>query len=137
MPTVGGIPIAEYRKAAGHGQPWGLAWDEHDGVAPVPVRVGVRHSEYDQQPAVVAEDSGRPPLVPVDDVAVSVPADRCRDVRCVRGGHAGFGHAVGRSDLALEKGLEPDGLLMRGSEHRQQLHVAWRPGRGRPCAAER
>src|SRR6185437_16848527 len=68
--------------------------------------------------------AGGPPLAAGDDVLVAVPLDPGPDIRGVRAGDLGFGHAEAAADLAAQQRAEPAFLLLGGTEQVEDFHVA-------------
>ena len=46
------------------------------------------------------------------------------DVGGIGGGHPGFGHGIGRANLAFEEGFQPFRFLGIGAESLEDLHIA-------------
>ncbi len=84
----------------------------------------VRLAHDDEELATRIAGTGGPPLPAVDHVVVAVAHDRGRDVAGVRGRDLRLGHGEPGAHGALEQRLQPAGLLLRGPEQVEQLHVA-------------
>ena len=93
-----------------------------DVRVPAGLRVGLAH--HDEDLAARVHRARRPPLPSVDHEAVAIALDPGRDVRGVRGGDVGLGHAERRADLAIQQRPQPPGLLPRAAELGEQFHVA-------------
>ena len=88
------------------------------------IGLGITLAEENEQLAARIARTGDPPLVPVDDVVVAVPRDRCGDVGGVRRGNRRLRHRKGRADLAREKRLEPSFPLLVAAVANEHLHVS-------------
>src|SRR5438477_418273 len=65
-----------------------------------------------------------PPLAAVGHVAAAVAPGAALDRRRIRRGDRGLGDRARRAGLAVEQGLEPAALLLRGAGALEHLHVA-------------
>ena len=86
------------------------------------VGVGLHHSDHDLAAAVAS--TGDVELLAVQDPLVAVEARLGRDLLGVGRGEVGFGHGVGRPDLAREERLQPFLLLLGRAVAFEHLHVA-------------
>ncbi len=84
-------------------------------------RVG--DTKDDEETALGMSSAGDVPLVAVDYVLVATPLYRGSDVRRVRGGDVGLGHAECRARGSLEQRAQPLALLLRIGAVLQRDHV--------------
>ena len=79
--------------------------------------------EYEQLTAWIA-GAGRPPLAGVEDVVVTIAADRALYVGGIGRGYGGLGHGETGADGSVQQGFQPALLVLIAGEARQHLHVA-------------
>jgi hypothetical protein len=102
----------------------GIHRDQHQGMPPVPGRLGVASAEHQGNLAPRVGRAGDPPFPSGDHQRVADTGDRGANVGCVRAGDLRLGHREAASYLAFEKRAEPARLLSRGPEAGEDLHVA-------------
>ena len=94
--------------------------DEHRGsLVRLSVGIGDRHHDQEVRDRAVRGE----PLVPVEDVAVSVPNGARPELGRVRAGGVGLGHRERRPNLTGEERVEPALLLRVGARKSEDLAV--------------
>ncbi len=111
----------------------GVEGNDHHRLPPMGIGIGIGDPHHDRDLASRRGGAGAEPFPTADHQAVAIALDSGPDVGGVGAGHVGLCHREAGSDLAIEQGLKPHLLLLRSSEHVEDLHVPGVGGRAIEC----